>query len=302
MARRKSESSRASGSSRDDRHRDGVDLRPALFPDEADRGDALRLHVDRHVDRRREDAALADLFGGDPRGRQVRYAAALELEPRVRDVELRRQDRNPGGADLPDRPPHEGRHDLEVVDHEVEHHVDVEAPRGEDAEAVHLDEPGRVDEGERRFDRRVVALDVPDLEDSPRLLAPAPPGRRPRADSRSSASRRARGDRGPGRSAPPRRARPWGSRRRPPRPAARPRPGRRGPEARIRPRPRRPGRDGGRERRRPGIPRATPRPARGGAPGGPTPTTARRTSLMPARPVSRVPCPVIYGTPACSPG
>ena len=37
----------------------------------------------------------------------------------------------------------DGQHDVEVVNHDVENHVDVEAALGKSAEPVHLDEPRR---------------------------------------------------------------------------------------------------------------------------------------------------------------
>ena len=53
------------------------------------------------------------------------------------------------------------------MDHEVEHDVDIQAPAGEDAQAVDLDEERLADDGERGLDGRVVALDVADLHDPP---------------------------------------------------------------------------------------------------------------------------------------
>ena len=65
------------------------------------------------------------------------------------------------------RPPDELEHHLEVVDHQVPNDVHVGAPPGEGAEPVHLDEPRLREHPERRLDGRVVALDVPDLDDAP---------------------------------------------------------------------------------------------------------------------------------------
>ena len=112
-----------------------------------------------------EDAELAQPLGRNARGREGRHAAALELDPRVRDVDPRREDRHADGADLPDRPPDEIRHDLQVVNHQVQHDVDVEAPGREGREPQALDEQRRFGPREERLDRRVVALHVPDRED-----------------------------------------------------------------------------------------------------------------------------------------
>ena len=52
--------------------------------------------------------------------------------------------------------------DVEVVNHQVEHDVDVEAALGKRAEPMDLDEPRRRDERQHGGDRRVVALGVAD--------------------------------------------------------------------------------------------------------------------------------------------
>ena len=50
------------------------------------------------------------------------------------------------------------------MDHEVEHHVHVEAPGSEDPEALRLDEPGRGAEVEEGLHGRVEELHVPDRQ------------------------------------------------------------------------------------------------------------------------------------------
>jgi hypothetical protein len=47
------------------------------------------------------------------------------------------------------------------VDHQVEDHVDVEAALGKRPEAVHLDEPGGLDERPGRFNGRIETLGMP---------------------------------------------------------------------------------------------------------------------------------------------
>ena len=96
--------------------------------------------VDRDVGPRREDPELADLLGGDPAGGQVGDQA------RRRSAGGRWRCR-PGGSG---RAPHrvdldrlravEAQDDVEVVDHQVEDDVDVEAAGRERAQPVDLDE------------------------------------------------------------------------------------------------------------------------------------------------------------------
>ena len=56
------------------------------------------------------------------------------------------------------------QHQVEVVDHQVEHDRDVGAPRLERRQPLALDVPRPVEIGLRRAKRAVVALDVPDLK------------------------------------------------------------------------------------------------------------------------------------------
>ena len=60
----------------------------------------------------------------------------------------------------------EAENDVEIVDHEVEDDVDVEGPRGEDAEPVRLEEHGLVELREGSGDGRVEALEMTDGDDA----------------------------------------------------------------------------------------------------------------------------------------
>ena len=120
------------------------------------------MSIEKSTDRA-EDPELAHALGRDAGGRQVGHAPSLEGDAGVGDVDEPRQDGHAGGADLEHRPPHEGRDDLEVVDHQVQHDVDVEAARREDAEPLGLDEDRVLDPGQNGLHGRVVALDVADL-------------------------------------------------------------------------------------------------------------------------------------------
>ncbi len=117
-----------------------------------------------------EEAELADLLGGDAAGGEVGDAAGFELDAYVGDVGFAGDDREADGADLFDRGVGEGEDDVEVVDHEVEDDVDVERARGEDAEAVGLEEHGVVERGQGGGDGGVEALEMADLHDAVVLL------------------------------------------------------------------------------------------------------------------------------------
>ena len=173
----------------------------------------LGEEVDREVAVGLEEAHLAHRRRRDAAGGEVRQAAAREVEPRVGDVDLAGEHRHADRVDalglLADQP----LHDVEVVDHEVAHDVDVGGAAGEGTHAVRLDEA------------------------RPRGSASAPSGRaalnhsrwptwtmRPRSArqgeqllglrraTRRSASRPARRGRPRGRRTPPRSASPWAPR------------------------------------------------------------------------------------------
>ena len=59
---------------------------------------------------------------------------------------------------------HDRQHDVEIVNHQVEDDVDVEAAIRKRAQPVHLDEPRMIEQRPDGRDRRVVALRVADAE------------------------------------------------------------------------------------------------------------------------------------------
>lgn len=77
-----------------------------------------------------------------------------------------REDGQADGADFLHRGVGEGKHDVEVVDHEVQDDVHVERACGEDAEAVSLEEHGVVEALDGGCDRGVEALKVTDRDDA----------------------------------------------------------------------------------------------------------------------------------------
>jgi hypothetical protein len=82
--------------------------------------------VDGDILARLKEAQLADALGGDARGGEVGHAAGFEFDAHVGDVHLGRENRQADGAHLAHRRIGEGEHDVEIVDHQVEHHVHIE--------------------------------------------------------------------------------------------------------------------------------------------------------------------------------
>src|SRR6266536_5013112 len=84
-----------------------------------------------------EQAQLADPLGRDTAGGEVGDASAAELEAHIADVHLPGKDGYSGCADffefgLADQV----QHYIQIVNHQVEHDIDVEASRAEQIEPV----------------------------------------------------------------------------------------------------------------------------------------------------------------------
>ena len=104
----------------------------------------------------------------------------------------RREHRHADRRDVRRRAADEREHEVDVVDHQVEHDRDVGAARIERREPVALDEARRVDVRQRRADRAVEPLDVSRLQRSRRAPLRSRAARRPPRASSRSASRSAR--------------------------------------------------------------------------------------------------------------
>ena len=152
--------------------------------------DLLRRVVDRHVRVVLEEARLADAVAADPAGGQVGDAARREPQPRVGDVgraASARSRRPPRSTTTSDRT--DGQQQIEVVNHQVEDDVDVEAALGKRAEPVHLDEARVDDERQRRRDRRIEPLGMAGGQHDAARARPRRSGGRPRRATARSASR-----------------------------------------------------------------------------------------------------------------
>jgi len=75
---------------------------------------------------------LAHLFGTDAAGGEVRHGTVREFNSSVRDVHFVGKHRQPDGADLDRRCAGHPKHQVEVVNHEVEDHIHIQAAGAED--------------------------------------------------------------------------------------------------------------------------------------------------------------------------
>ena len=121
----------------------------------------------------------------------MRLAVTLAMQPdanRSRAFAMSNfvgQHRHADRLDRRDLRAHQRQDDVEVVDHQVEDDVDVEAALGERAEPVHLDEPRRRDQRQHRRDRRVVAFRLPDGQRRARSARPQRAARPPPSSERA---------------------------------------------------------------------------------------------------------------------
>jgi len=109
---------------------------------------------------RLEEAQLADALRADAAGGEVGNAAGFELDADVGDVHLGRENRQAYGVKAANGRFHEAEDDIEVVDHEIKNDVDIKGARGEDAEAVRLEEHGAIQPGVNCGNGGVKALEV----------------------------------------------------------------------------------------------------------------------------------------------
>ncbi len=117
---------------------------------------------------RLEEAQLADALGGNPAGGEVRHAAGFKLNAGVGDVDFVGENGQPGGSNFLDRRFHKSQHRVEIMDHQVEHHIHVERARSEDAEAVHFEKHWRRNQRKGRLHRGIETLKVSRLGDAAR--------------------------------------------------------------------------------------------------------------------------------------
>jgi leucyl aminopeptidase (aminopeptidase T) len=111
-----------------------------------------------------KEAELAYPFRRHAAGGEVGDQPAPKLDPGVAQVDLVGQDRHADGPDLGRQLTGHREGDLEVMNHQVEDHVDVYRTRAERRQALRLEIANAIGEAEGRLHRWVVILDMPDGE------------------------------------------------------------------------------------------------------------------------------------------
>ena len=115
---------------------------------------------------RLEQAQLAHAFGGDTAGGKIGDAASGELKPHVGDIDLGGENGDAGGANLLGRFAGERENDIDIVNHQVQHHIHIQAAQGEFAHAVDFEKQRHGHHLARVDHSGVEALQVSDLEDA----------------------------------------------------------------------------------------------------------------------------------------
>src|SRR5579864_6899057 len=121
--------------------------------------------IERDVFVRLKQPKLAHAFGRYSTGGEIGDAAARKLKADVGDIDFGGKNGDAGGSDFFGRRVRKREHDVDIVNHQIEDDVDVEAARAEFAHAVDFKKQRLGDGGFEREDGGIEALEVADLED-----------------------------------------------------------------------------------------------------------------------------------------
>ncbi len=125
--------------------------------------------VERDVRVRLKDAQLSNLLPRNSTRRHIGDAAVGELQTGVGDVHAISQNGDPNGMHRANLGVHHREQDVQVVDHQVEDDVNVQAAFGELAQTVDLEELRLDKERRERSDGRIEPLQMSDLQEHPCL-------------------------------------------------------------------------------------------------------------------------------------
>lgn len=116
------------------------------------------------IGRAAEHADLAHAFGADAADGEIRDAAVGETQAGIGDILALAQHGNAHALDADDGRFDEREHDVEVVNHQIQHDADVHGAGWVGREAMAFDELGFGRGGLEKFENGIEPLDVADLE------------------------------------------------------------------------------------------------------------------------------------------
>ena len=114
----------------------------------------LAREIERDVFVLLEEAHLADAFGGNAAGGEIRDGAGFKFDAGVGDVHFVGDHGDADGFQVDDGRIDEREQDVEVVNHHVVDDVDIEAARRKNAEAMDFEKHRARDDFPRRRRRR----------------------------------------------------------------------------------------------------------------------------------------------------
>src|SRR5712692_1227373 len=126
----------------------------------------IRRVVDGDVIARLKETHLANPLSTHPRGGDVRYRAGREFQSRIGGIDALSQDRNTHRVQRSylDLLANQPLHDVQIVNHQIKHDVDVQASRRELAYAMNLKIDGIVHMWPQSDKRGIEAFGVTDLQ------------------------------------------------------------------------------------------------------------------------------------------
>lgn len=113
-----------------------------------------------------EEAELADPLGADAAGSEIGDAAGIEFKPHVGDVDFAGENGQADSVDFSHGRPGEAEDDVQVMDHEIKDHINVEGSGPEYAEAMRLKEHRSIEQRLDSEDSRVESLKMAGLQDA----------------------------------------------------------------------------------------------------------------------------------------
>ena len=119
--------------------------------------------VDRDILLGLEETQLAHALGRDAAGGEVGHTSRFEFQPHIGDIRLSRKNRQAHGANLFHRRIGKSQHDIQIVDHQIEHHIHIERPRCENAQAMHFEKHRLSEQRDRGAHRGIEALQMSNL-------------------------------------------------------------------------------------------------------------------------------------------
>ena len=115
---------------------------------------------------RLKETHFADALGRDPAGSEIRHASGFKFDAGVGDVHFAGEDGHSHGANFCNRRIYERKHGVEIVNHQVEHHVHIERARIKNAQPVDFEKHWLGDEWDRSLHGGVEAFEMSNLRDS----------------------------------------------------------------------------------------------------------------------------------------